>query len=422
MSNNEGLQGCPVMHNNIVARSGGCPVMHLDYAKIRPVGSYREMWKDIRDDGTPVRVSTFGQGFWVVTTPELVREVYLKADIFTTESVMAVEPETKHEHVLLPLNVNPPHHRKYRELLAPWFSQERIALFEPILRDSSRSLIQNFFPKGEVEAAWDFCALLPINSLLRIANMPMELAPKLMDAINDFTRGFGGLEASETGGTELMDAAVQSIHDITNIMINDRRKKPLDPENDLYTHLTTVKIEDRLLTDDEIRQIGLIYVVAGMETIRAQMGWVLYHLAKVPGDRKKIHDDPTLIPTFIEEVIRYYTVIWGVGRKVGKDIDWHGVELKKGDMVYALNDAVNRDSKRFTDPDEFLVDRKVGPHFSFGFGAHSCIGMHLARAQLQIAMEEFHALIPDYSIAEGAELVERGSEVTIQSLPLTWAV
>ncbi|MGD9811313.1 MAG: cytochrome P450 [Sphingobium sp.] len=358
----------------------------------------------------------------MVTAQELVREVYLKPEIFTTDSVMAVEPETDPRHILLPLNVNPPHHRKYRSLLAPWFSVARVKELEPLLRQSARDLVEGFGDVGKVEAAWDFCALLPINSLLRAANMPMSVAPQLMQAINDFTRGFSGLEASETGGTAAMDAAVEAIHAVTDQMIAERRARPLDSKNDFYTYLTTELVEDRLLTDDEIRQIGLIYVVAGMETIRAQLGWLLYHMAKVPQDRQRVLADPMLIPAAVEESIRYYTVIWGVGRKVGQDVHWHGVDLKKGDMIYALNDASNRNPKRFENPDAFDLDRKPAAHLSFGLGAHSCIGMHLARTQLVVALEEFHRLIPDYSISPDAELKERGSEVTIQSLPLVWQV
>ncbi|ARM16134.1 MULTISPECIES: cytochrome P450 [Rhizobium] len=406
--------------SDIVERAQGCPVMNFDYAKIRPCGSYRQKAMELRDDGRPIWVNTFAQGFWVVTTQELVREVYLKADIFTTDSVMAVEPETNPRHILLPLNVNPPHHRKYRNLLAPWFSQAKVKELEPLLRASARDLVEGFLPAGKVDAAWDFCALLPINSLLGAANMPMSVAPQLMQAINDFTRGFSGLEATETGGTAGMDAAVEAIHAVTDEMIAERRARPLDPKGDFYTYLTTELIEGRLLTDDEIRQIGLIYVVAGMETIRAQLGWLLYHMAKVPEDRRRVLADPSLIPAAVEESIRYYTVIWGVGRKIGQDVHWHGVDLKKGDMIYALNDAFNRDQKRFEDPDRFDLNRKMAPHLSFGFGAHSCIGMHLARTQLEVALEEFHRLIPDYAIEDSAVIEERGSEVTIQSLPLVW--
>ena len=155
-----------------------------------------------------------------------------------------------------------------------------------------------------------------------------------------------------------------------------------------------------------------------METTRGQLGWLMYHMAKVPEDRRRVLADPSLLPLAIEEVIRYYTVIWGIGRKVGRDITWHGVDLKQGDMVYAMNETVNRDPRRFENPDSFVLSRKVVPNFSFGHGPHSCIGIHVAHAQLRIAFEEFHRLIPDYQIAEGASLTERGSEITIQSLPL----
>ncbi|MGE3599655.1 MAG: cytochrome P450 [Dehalococcoidia bacterium] len=404
--------------NDIVERGRGCPVMHYDYAAIRPAGSYQEKAIELRDNGAPIWVNTLAQGFWVVTTQELVREVYLKADIFTTDSVMAVEPETNPSHVLLPLNVNPPEHRKYRSLLAPWFSPDAVTGYEPIMRSTCRRLVEGFASRGSVEIAYEYAARVPTENLLQVANMSLELATPLIGAVDAFTRGFSGLESTETGATSGMDSAVDAIHDVTNRMIADRRANPQDPKTDLFTYLTTATVDERSLTDDEIRAIGLIYVVGGMETTRAQLGWLIYHMAKVPEDRRRVLADPTLLPLAIEEVIRYYTVIWGIGRKVGIDINWHGVELRKGDMVYAMNGTVNRDPKRFTDPDSFQLDRKMTPHYSFGLGAHSCIGMHVARAQLRIAFEEFHRLIPEYTIKADAVLRERGSEVTIQSLPL----
>jgi cytochrome P450 len=405
---------------DIIQRSHGCPVTDFDYAPIRAVGSYRCKAMELRDAGVPIWVNTVAQGFWQVTSPELVKEVYMKSDIFTTDSVMAVQPETDPEHILLPLNVNPPAHRKYRTLLNPWFSPESVKANEPAMRENTRRLVEGFAKDGKADIASKFAARVPTENLLTLANLPIDLASELIGYVDAFTKGFGGLEAAQTGGTSGMDSAVRAIRNLIAGVVADRRANPHDPKADLFTYLTTEKVEDRLLTDEELLAIGLIYVVGGMETTRGQLGWLMYHMAKVPDDRKRVLADPSLLPLAIEECIRYYTVIWGIGRKVGKDINWHGVDLKKGDMVYAMNDTVNRDPRRFENPDSFVLNRKIVPNFSFGHGAHSCIGIHVAHAQLRIAFEEFHRAIPDYSIAPDVSLVERGSEVTIMSLPLLW--
>ena len=228
--------------SDLIQRSHGCPVTDFDYAPIRPVGSYQLKAVEFRDTGKPIWVNTTAQGFWMVTTAELVKEVYMKADIFTTDSVMAVCPVTPPEHILLPLNVNPPEHRKYRALLNPWFSQESVKANEPAMRANTRRLVEGFAKSGSVEVAQQFAARVPTENLLTLANLPLDLASQLIGYVDAFTKGFGGVEAAQTGGTSSMDSAVKAIHAVTASVIADRRAHPRDPKTDLFTYLTTERL------------------------------------------------------------------------------------------------------------------------------------------------------------------------------------
>ena len=164
---------------------------------------------------------------------------------------------------------------------------------------------------------------------------------------------------------------------------------------------------------------GLL-VIAGLDTTRAQLGWLLYHFAAHPEDRRRVIEDPELVYTAVEEVLRYYSIIYGDGRKVREDVGVMGCPLKRGDMVYGMTSAANRNQK-YEDADTFVLDRKPTPNLAFAAGVHRCLGSHLARSELQVALQEWLRLIPDYELAR-ADLIERGAQLSLRSLPLRWDV
>ena len=167
-----------------------------------------------------------------------------------------------------------------------------------------------------------------------------------------------------------------------------------------------------------------VLVLAGLDTTRATLGYIFWHLATHPEHRRRLIDEPELIPTAVEEALRYYPIVFGDGRKVTRDAEFYGVQLKKGDMVYALVAGANRDPRAYEQADEFLVDRKRNNHMGFANGPHRCLGMHLARRELVLAVQEWLRVIPDFHIATDAELSERGggAMMTLTSLPLAWEV
>ena len=165
-------------------------------------------------------------------------------------------------------------------------------------------------------------------------------------------------------------------------------------------------------------------VLAGLDTTRGQLGYLFRHLADHPDDRHRLIAEPELIPSAVEESLRLYTIIFGDGRKVAQDTDFHGCPLRKGDMVYGLVSGANRDPRVYDRPDEFVVDRKANNHLGFAGGPHRCLGAHLARMVMQVAVEEWLKVIPDFEVASEAPLMERGggAMMTLLSLPLAWEV
>jgi cytochrome P450 len=162
--------------------------------------------------------------------------------------------------------------------------------------------------------------------------------------------------------------------------------------------------------------------MAGLDTVTCQLGWAFWHFATHDEDRKRLVDDPRLIAPAVEELLRVYTIV-RPGRKVMRDIDFHGCPMQKGDVVFLPLNAACRDPKAFPDADVFVIDRAANNHIAFGAGPHRCVGSHLARRELRIAIEEWHARIPEYRIAPGSHVREfGGSQLAIANLPLRWTV
>jgi cytochrome P450 len=149
---------------------------------------------------------------------------------------------------------------------------------------------------------------------------------------------------------------------------------------------------------------------------------MFHHLAQHPEHRRLLIEQPELVPLAVEETLRYYTIIFGDGRKVTRDVEFHGVQLKQGDMVYGLVSGANRDPDAWERAEEFVIDRKRNNHMGFANGPHRCLGMHLARREMQVAVEEWLRQIPDFELAGDDVLFERGggSMMSLDKLPLRW--
>ena len=161
-------------------------------------------------------------------------------------------------------------------------------------------------------------------------------------------------------------------------------------------------------------------MLAGLDTVKSALSYSLLHLATHAGDRQRLVDEPSLIPTPIEEFLRAFPLVME-GRKLSQDIDFHGVPMRQGEMVMLALPAVMHDPDYFPRPDEVLIDRDKNNHLSFGGGPHRCLGSHLARMEMAVGVEEWHRAIPDYRLdCPNSDVIERGGQLSLRSLPLAW--
>ena len=396
---------------------GGCPVMHRDFAPEQAAGCHWELGDELRET-SPVYFNTFAQGYWVFTRHDAVRDIYKTPELFSSESITPWQPNPVYRFV--PTQIDAPDHIKYRRIVNPWFSPRAMDAAEPAMRALCRQLVEDVAPNGACDFVAQFGLRFPTEAFLSVAGVDPADADLFVPWVEDFFSGFSG----DPAGAEAMTNALTGIREYWVAALDERRGEAEPREGDLASHLLHSTFDDRALTDAELLDMLTVLVLAGLDTTRATLGYIFWHLATHPEHRRRLIDEPELIPTAVEEALRYYPIVFGDGRKVTRDAEFYGVQLKKGDMVYALVAGANRDPRAYEQADEFLVDRKRNNHMGFANGPHRCLGMHLARRELVLAVQEWLRVIPDFHIATDAELSERGggAMMTLTSLPLAWEV
>jgi cytochrome P450 len=392
-----------------------CPVVHAEFSAPLEAGSHWRLANEYRAM-SPALFNTMAQGYWMFTDHERVRDMYRTPDVFSSESITPWDPDPVYRFV--PTQIDAPDHITYRQILNPWFSPGAVDRAEPMAREICRRLLEEIVPTGQCDFVTGFALRYPTEVFLTMLGCPASDADLFVPWVEDFFHGFGG----DAAGVEPMIAALNGIREYWVSALAERRGEPEPRPGDLASNLMHATFGSRPLTDDEMLDMLTVLVLAGLDTTRAQLGYLFKYLAEHPEARRRLIDEPDVVPSAVEESLRLFTIIFGDGRKVARDSDFHGCPLKRGDMVYGLVSAANRDPKVYDRPDEFVIDRKPNVHFGFAGGPHRCLGAHLARREMQIAVEEWLRVIPDFTIADDDPLMERGggAMMTLLRLPLKW--
>jgi cytochrome P450 len=396
----------------------GCPVMDYDFSKPRELGAYWALANELRESCPHFYNRYEGDhGYWVFTRHEAVREIYKTPEIFSSASITPWEPNPIYRFV--PTMVDAPDHIKYRRILNPWFSPKAMEAAAPMMREACRGYIEPLVSKGRSEFIGDFALLYPTAAFLTVIGVPVSYTELFAGWVDDFFSGYGG----DLGSVDKMAQALSEMRVFWTEQLTDRRGKP-PVEGDLFLYLLNSTFDDKPLDEEVLLDMCTVLTLAGLDTTRAELAYMFHHLALNPDHRRMLAQDPELVPLAVEETLRYYTIIFGDGRKVTRDVEFHGVQLKQGDMVYGLVSGANRDPRHWERADEFVIDRKKNNHFGFAGGPHRCLGMHLARREMAIAVREWLSLIPDFELDTDVQLMERGggAMMALDQLPLRWEV
>jgi cytochrome P450 len=389
----------------------GWPVIHYDFGARRRLHGFHQELDELRER-SPFYWSTYGPvGFWMIMRYDEVREAYQRYEVFSSDSIDPLDPDPAYRFI--PTLINPPDHVKYRQVLNSWFSPAAVDRITPTARRICAADIERIVGSGSCDFISDFALLYPTEVFLGILGLPVEDAELFVPLVDRFFVHFYGEDKAPIADI------TGTIQGYFTEVLADRRKHPRDPSVDFVSYLLNATVFDRPLSEQELLDICFVLVLAGLDTTRGQSGYLWHHLATHDEDRRRIVADPSLGKGAIEETLRLYTIIIGDGRKIAQDCDFHGVPLQHGQMAWLSVAGANRDPRVFEDPTTFKLDRYGNKHLGFAGGPHRCLGAHLARQEMAIALEEWHRRIPEYRLGE-APVYERGGMLTLFSLPLEW--
>jgi cytochrome P450 len=320
----------------------------------------------------------------------------------------------------IPLGLDGPEHRKYRKLLDPVFSPKRVEPLAPQVRQLAADMIEGFVDKGACDAYHDWAEPLPSTIFLTMLGLPT-------DELDDFLRfknltlgnaELGHLTAEEQAARRM--EAVEWIHGYFNAAL-DERERSGEPGDDLIGWLITTEVESDRLSREEVLDILGLLVIAGLDTVAASLACFLSYFARNPEHRERVVSDPSLWPSAIEELMRFESPVTDGFRVATADMELpSGTRIPEGSSMGVSWYAANLDPDAFDDPLTVDLERTPNRHIGFASGFHRCLGSHLARMEMLVAMEAWHERIPDYAIAPGAELIYSGNPRAPHTLPLVW--
>jgi cytochrome P450 len=218
-------------------------------------------------------------------------------------------------------------------------------------------------------------------------------------------RGF--LELGLTN-PELRNESARNIFTYLHERIQERKENP--GEGDLITYLLNATVDGEPVPENHVLGTCFLLLVAGIDTTWSSIGSALWHLSQSPQDRQRLINEPDLMPTAIEELLRAYSPVT-MARYVAEDFDYNGCPMKEGDRVLMNFPAGNRDPQKFENPDKVILDRANNPHIAFGVGIHRCAGSNLARMEMTVAIQEWLKRIPDYRLEAPDEVTWAGGQV-----------
>ena len=299
-----------------------------------------------------------------------------------------------------PISSDPPEHTWARRLLLPHFSIKAVSRYEEETRELCASLIDGFISKGTADAAADYAQQIPPRVIASMLGVPGDMAETFTGWVRNLLEI--GLTTPEVRGP-----ARRGILNFLNEQIMERRENPRD---DLISRLLAEKVDGKPVPHIHLLGTCLLLVIAGIDTTWSSIGSALWHLAQHPEDRKRLIEEPELMPTAVEELLRAYSPVT-MARVMTEDHSYGGCPMKEGDRVLMNFPAANRDPEKFADADKVLIDRAQNPHIAFGVGIHRCAGSNLARMEMRVSIEEWLKRIPDYRLADPAAVTWAGGQV-----------
>jgi len=335
-----------------------------------------------------------GRGFWAVTRYHDLMAVSHDWNTFSSArgGVFMFDPDaqTQAEIGLMMINMDPPDHAKLRRLVKTGFTNRLLRQIEPHVRDLANEIIDGVCEKGQCDFVTEVAAELPLQVIAEIMGIPREDRHMIFDWSNRLI-GFDDPEFQ----TSMDDGriAASEMYAYSNQLVQERARKPGD---DLVSIMMQAEVDGERLSELQFDIFFLLLAVAGNETTRNAISGGMLALMENPGERQRVLDDLSLVPTAVEEIVRCVSPVMYFRRTPTRDVELHGQKIPEGDKVLIYYISANRDEDVFPEPDRFDVGRTPNEHVGFGGGGpHYCLGANLAPLEIRVMFEELLRRIPD---------------------------
>lgn len=366
------------------------------------------IWDTLRES-CPVAHSTRWGGSWLPTTYEDVTNIARDIETFPSGGGIAVIPPNANDpnagppqllpYGVPPISADPPLHTWTRRLILPWMSPQKSASYEPMTRDLCERLIDGFIADGRADLAADYAQQIPVRVIAHILGVPTDMSDTFTGWVRDVLEFAYDAERRMRGTQGVIQFFVDALA--------SRRENPGD---DLISELLHTRIDGEPIEDSIVIGMCALMLIAGVDTTWSAIGSSIWHLATHPDDRRRLVNEPDLMPTAIEEFLRAYSPVT-MARRLLEDVEYKGCPMKAGERVLMNFPGANRDPAVFDRADEVILDREFNRHVAFGAGIHRCAGSNLARMELRTSIETWLSRIPEFELIDPASVTWAGGQV-----------
>lgn len=369
-----------------------------------------------------------GSGFWCISKHADISEILKNWRSYSSELGGANLEDLDAEQLAARksmLETDPPRHSRLRSLVGQWFTPKAVAQYEALVRALTQVILDEAFQQNEFDFIEEIAARLPIQVLARILGVPLEDTPKLI-AWGDSMIGNSDPELTdvlwESAESEkyrlypFRSPAAMEVFEYGHWMAELRRR---NPESDLVSKLVHSEIDGERLTDREFNTMFLLLVVAGNETTRQAIAHGLHAFIENPDQIAMLQADPSLMPSAVEEILRWASPVLHFRRTAVSDIELHGKTIHAGEKVVMWFVSANRDEEVFKDPFRFDISRSPNPHLAFGQGGpHVCLGAYLARLEIRVMFEELLPRLPAFSLSGQPQRMRSNFTNALKRMPV----
>jgi cytochrome P450 len=344
---------------------------------------------------------------WLLKGAQDLKDLLLDADNFVKKGMGQWSQSLGEDWLVVPTEADPPIHAHYRATLNPQFAPKKMLAMTEQIRERARTLLDTFKDRGQCDFINEFSEKYPIAIVLDLLGLPQDRMQQFLTWEKEMLH------------TDDWEVRTNATRQVKNYLLSEIESRKENPRDDYISTILTYESDGRKWTDIEVLGHCFNLYLGGLDTVTSLLGLIFNFLAQNPGHQQQLRDKPELCVIAVEELLRAFGPVTSF-RICSKPIEVHGQKIMPGEYVAVSTPMAGRDPTYYENPQEIRFDRKPA-HMSLGGGIHKCLGMHLARLELQIAVEEFVKAIPEFRIKDGFKVPYFvGNIIHIPDLHLQW--